>query len=70
VATGVSAEDRELIFDPQTSGGLLFGVPAARATEAVSALRAAGDSAAAVIGIVGPARPDGIPLELIPNEES
>src|SRR5262249_10939055 len=31
VAAGVTAEDRELIFDPQTSGGLLFGVDAARA---------------------------------------
>ncbi|TMA29223.1 MAG: bifunctional NADH dehydrogenase FAD-containing subunit/selenide, water dikinase SelD, partial [Deltaproteobacteria bacterium] len=31
VAGGVTAEDRELIFDPQTSGGLLFGVDAARA---------------------------------------
>jgi selenide, water dikinase len=43
-----------LLFDPQTSGGLLFGVAPERAEEAVAALRGEGDAAAAVIGrIVG-----------------
>ena len=70
LADAVAASDRELIFDPQTSGGLLFGVPAERASEAVQALRAAGDGAAGVIGIVEPARPDGIAIELVPNQES
>jgi selenide,water dikinase len=70
VAPGVTAEDRELIFDPQTSGGLLFGVAAARADDAVRALRAAGDRAAAVIGTIGRARPDGIAIQLVPNGES
>jgi selenide,water dikinase len=68
VAAGVGAEDRALIFDPQTSGGLLFGVDAARAVDAVQALRAAGDGAATVIGIVGPPRADRIVIELVLNE--
>ena len=70
VAAGVTAEDRELIFDPQTSGGLLFGVEAARASEAVRALHSAGDRAAAVIGIVEQVRPDGISIELRLERES
>jgi selenide,water dikinase len=47
-----------LLFDPQTSGGLLFGVAAERADAAVAALHAAGDEVAAVVGSVaaGPPR--------------
>jgi selenide,water dikinase len=47
-----------LLFDPQTSGGLLFGMAAAHAEAALAALREAGDAEAAVIGHVaaGPAR--------------
>ena len=48
----------DALFDPQTSGGLLFGVPAARAAGALTALRAAGDTRAAVIGEVTPPRGD------------
>jgi selenide,water dikinase len=70
VAAGVATHDRELIFDPQTSGGLLFGVDAARADAAVRALRAAGDRAAAVIGVVAAPRADGISLELRSGAES
>jgi selenide,water dikinase len=44
-----------LCFDPQTSGGLLFAVPAARADDAVRALREVGDARAAVIGEIRPA---------------
>lgn len=49
----------ELLFDPQTSGGLLFGIPAERASSVVSALRTAGDGRAAVIGDVVEPRADG-----------
>ena len=47
-----------LLFDPQTSGGLLFGVAAERADAAVAVLHDAGDLGAAAIGhvVAGPAR--------------
>jgi selenide,water dikinase len=41
-----------LLFDPQTSGGLLAGVPEAEADACLAALRAAGYAASAVIGTV------------------
>ena len=46
-----------LLFDPQTSGGLLFGVSAERADAAVAVLHDAGDRGAAVIGRVVPGPP-------------
>ncbi len=45
----------ELLFDPQTSGGLLFGVAPERAAEALARLREAGDARAAVVGETAPA---------------
>lgn len=42
---GLGKQERELLFDPQTSGGLLIFVPAHRAAALVEALRAAGDEA-------------------------
>ena len=48
----------DALFDPQTSGGLLFGVGAARLDETLRALHAAGDVTAAAIGVVEPLRPD------------
>jgi selenide,water dikinase len=49
----------ELVFDPQTSGGLLFSVEQSAVDDAVDALRAAGDGHAAAVGAVNPPRPDG-----------
>lgn len=51
-----------LLHDPQTSGPLLLSVPASRATEAVSRLRASGLAQAAAIGRVVPRA--GAPLHL------
>ena len=58
----LSADPRvQLLFDPQTSGGLIAGVPAARARECVVALHALGYVAATVVGeVVAPC--EGEPL--------
>ena len=57
---GVALEDPRLrlLIDPQTCGGLLFGVQPSHAAAALQALRAAGVQAA-VIGAVAPRRTDG-----------
>ena len=47
---GVSAVQRSLLLDPQTSGGLLFFVDPEHCDDLVSALRSAGTAAADVIG--------------------
>ena len=66
----MAPEDFELLFDPQTSGGLLFGVDAERAAEVVRALRATGDSGAAVVGRVAPPRAEGAALALVADPDS
>ena len=51
-APGLADPLRDLLCDPQTSGGLLLSVAAARAAETVEQLHAAGFARAAVIGDV------------------
>jgi len=62
-AAGTPAEDsvdvtrlpfavQELLFDPQTSGGLLIAVDPGQAEELVSRIRKAGDASAAIVGEV------------------
>jgi selenide,water dikinase len=48
----LSADEEELLFDPQTSGGLLLAVPAGQADGLAAALRAAGVAAAVQVGEV------------------
>ena len=50
MSTGRSHEEEELLFDPQTSGGLLLALPAAQADDLLSALKRSGVEAAAEIG--------------------
>jgi selenide,water dikinase len=63
-AAAAARPELEILFDPQTSGGLLFGVDAARAAEDVERLREGGDVEAAVIGTVCAADPQGALLEV------
>ena len=59
-----------LLFDPQTSGGLLFGVAAAAADGVCGRLRENGDHAATIIGRVSPPREDGVMLQIVPTLET
>ena len=55
---GRSLEEEELLFDPQTSGGLLLSLPAAQADDLSAALKEAGvDTAARVGQVVGGGKP-------------
>jgi selenide,water dikinase len=50
LAVRLSSEQEEILFDPQTSGGLLLSLPAEQADGLVEALQAAGVSAARRVG--------------------
>lgn len=49
----IDAATKAVLFDPQTSGGLLAGVPAEAAADCIAALRSAGHVHAAIIGRIG-----------------
>ena len=57
VADGVARERQDMLFDPQTSGGLLICMPEAQAEDLVAALKDAGIGDAAKVGEIvdGPA---------------
>jgi selenide,water dikinase len=55
----------DLLFDPQTSGGLLLGIPAPRRDALLRALHAAGDDAAVVIGEIMAPRADGALIAVV-----
>jgi selenide,water dikinase len=64
VGDGVASDPRlGLLFDPQTSGGLLFGIAAERAAAALEALSVIGPAAA--IGEVTERRADGALIEVV-----
>jgi len=48
----LTREQEELLFDPQTSGGLLIAVPASQADDLKKELNAAGVDAASRVGEV------------------
>jgi selenide,water dikinase len=50
VATRLTAAQEQLLFDPQTSGGLLLAVPADQADPLLRALHGQGVDAAAIVG--------------------
>lgn len=50
--TKLTADEEELLFDPQTSGGLLLSLPDSQADELIRSLKASGVEAAARIGRV------------------
>jgi selenide, water dikinase len=51
----IDAATRAVLFDPQTSGGLLAGIPSDRAAHCVAELRSAGYRHAVIIGYAGAA---------------
>ena len=50
IAVKLRREEEEVLFDPQTSGGLLAALPEAQARECVRELHAAGLPWAAIVG--------------------
>ncbi|MGQ4810148.1 Selenide, water dikinase [Candidatus Entotheonellaceae bacterium PAL068K] len=59
---GVSSEMARVLFDPQTSGGLLIAVPADQAERLVDTLQARGLNTAVIIGDVEPGTGDVVVL--------
>ncbi len=59
VGSGVSAEEQDLMFDPQTSGGLVLGVPSELVGDILAALKSSGVEHAAQIGNVVASDADG-----------
>lgn len=60
VDTTVRAVTNDLLYDPQTSGGLLLGVPSERTDEFLGELKSEGMTDAAAIGWVTRSHPDGL----------
>ena len=52
IGAKLSREEEELLFDPQTSGGLLLSIPESQAKQFMNELRTAGVNTAVKIGEV------------------
>jgi selenide,water dikinase len=58
VRTRLSREEEELLFEPQTSGGLLFSIPSSQADTLITLLKESGVEAAGRVGeIIGKGEP-------------
>jgi selenide,water dikinase len=54
ISAKISREEEELLFDPQTSGGLLLSAPESQAKQLIDELKTAGVETAVKIGKVAP----------------
>jgi selenide,water dikinase len=52
ISAKISREEEELLFDPQTSGGLLLSIPESQAEQLINDLKTAGVETAVKIGEV------------------
>jgi selenide,water dikinase len=52
ISARITEDQRQLLFDPQTSGGLLLSVPESRAQPLLNELRSAGLNSASMVGKV------------------
>jgi selenide,water dikinase len=52
IQTSLSEEEEELLFDPQTSGGLVLSVPESQGTDLIAALKTSGVAVVQKIGTV------------------
>lgn len=66
IAPEISTESSDILFDAQTSGGLLAAVRADQAEEALIAIRESGDERAAIVGTVEERKPGSPLLRLLP----
>jgi selenide,water dikinase len=57
--------EASLLFDPQTSGGLLAAIPAERASDCISALQSLGYRQSRAIAQVVPAHPTLEPITIV-----
>jgi selenide,water dikinase len=55
IKTSLDASEKQILFDPQTSGGLLFAMPPSDAEAALKAMKGKGNMHASIIGrVTGP----------------
>jgi len=60
IDTALRTEEEELLFDPQTSGGLLLAVPSSQADQLINDLKGEGIRAASRVGEVVPGERPGV----------
>jgi len=60
MSSGLPAWHQEIVFDPQTNGGLMVAVPENQSQDLIAALHAAGIRAATIIGGVTDQQEDGL----------